>query len=59
VDKVRLEKGMSLKTLSDKSGVSKSHIQKIEARETSPSLEVMCKLAKALGVPVRDLFSYE
>lgn len=54
---VRSVKNMSIRELSKRSGVAKSHIQNIEAGAVSPSIDVMCKLAKALGVPVCELFS--
>lgn len=57
LDIVRAEKNMSIRALSEKSGVAKSHIQRIEAGETNPTIETMCKLAKALDVSVNELFS--
>lgn len=54
---VRNSKGMSIRELSKLSGVAKSHIEKIEAGTTSPSVDIMCKLARALDVPVYSLFS--
>jgi len=59
VDRVRVERQMSIRELAKQSHVAKSFIQKIEAGEANPSLEVMCRLAKALKVPVTDLFQYD
>lgn len=59
VAKVRSQRNMSIRTLAEKSGVAKSHIQKIEAGEASPSLEVMCKLAEALNCEITELFKYK
>ena len=56
---IRDRKDMSIRTLAEKSGVAKSHIEKIEAEETNPTIGVMCKLAKALNVPIWELFSCE
>ena len=56
---VRKEKNMSIRELSEKSGVSKNYIQKIEAGIVNPTVIVMCKLAKALETPVYDLFGCE
>ncbi|MEG1564963.1 MAG: helix-turn-helix transcriptional regulator [Bacteroides sp.] len=53
----RTEKAMSIRTLSAISGVAKSHIERIEAGETNPTISVMCKLAKALDISVGELFS--
>lgn len=59
VAKVRLQRNMSIRALAEKSGVAKSHIQKIEAGEANPSLEVMCKLAEALNCDLCELFKYK
>lgn len=59
VDKVRIEKGVSIRELAARAKISKSHVQRIEAGETIPTLEVMCRIARALDVPITDLFSYE
>lgn len=59
VDKVRIEKGVSIRELAARAKISKSHVQRIEAGETVPTLEVMCRIAWALDVPITELFSYE
>ena len=48
---------MSIRQLSEKSGVARSHIEKIESERVNPSLSIMCQLAKALEVSIFDLFS--
>ena len=53
---MRIEKGMTLKKLSERSGVSTSHISDIENNYKMPSLIVVVKLAKALDVGVADLY---
>lgn len=53
---IRQEKGMTLKKLSERSGVSTSHISDIENNFKMPSLIVVVKLAKALDVGVTDLY---
>lgn len=53
----RVKKGWSTAELAKRSGVAASHINGIENKTKSPTVDVMCKLAKALGVPVCDLFS--
>lgn len=50
---------MSIRMLAEKSGVAKSYIEKIEANEANPTVEILCKLAKALDVPVCSLFDCE
>lgn len=59
VEKVRLEKGLSLNELSKRSGVAVSHIHGIESGEKIPTITVLCKLARALKVPCSDLYSCE
>ena len=54
--KIRDEKGMSLTKLSEKSGISTSHINDIEKSYKMPSLFVMVKLAKALDVNITELY---
>ena len=53
---IRQEKGMTLTKLSERSGVSTSHISDIENNYKMPSLIVMVKLAKALDVGITDLY---
>ena len=59
VDKIRIQKGLSIRQLAERAGISKSHVQRIEGGESSPTLEVMCRIAKALDVPIMDLFDFE
>lgn len=53
---VRQDKGVTLTKLSEKSGVSTSHISDIEKNFKMPSLIVMVKLAKALDVSITELY---
>ena len=50
---------LSLRGLGERSGVSYVTIAKIEAGTMSPTVSTLEKLAAALGVNVRDLFSEE
>jgi len=52
---LREKKGMSLRELADKAGVTFATINRIELGKTSPRFETLEKLAKALGVSSRDL----
>lgn len=48
---------MSYEQLSQKSGVARSYIQRIESDDNvNPSARVLCNLAKALDVKVEMLF---
>lgn len=57
LEKVRLEKGLTLTDLSKKSGVAVSHIHNIENGNKNPTIPVMCKIARALNVDCSKLFS--
>lgn len=53
---VRLEKGMTLETLSQLSGISKGHLSKIERQERDPKISTLVLIADALKVNVNDLY---
>ena len=53
---VRQKKNMTLSKLSEKSGVSSTHINDIENNIKSPSLFVMVRLSKALDVEITELY---
>ena len=59
VGEVRYAKGMSLRELAERAHISKSYLQRIEAGEATPSLEVMVRIARALGVPLDELYLAE
>lgn len=56
---VRYEKGVSLSRLAQRACVTRSYLQRIEAGEAKPSLEVMVRLANALGSALEDLYQEE
>ncbi len=58
VAEARVRKGMTIRELARRSGVAKSHVQRIEAGGASPSLEVMCRLAQALECDLGELYRY-
>lgn len=49
---VRQNKSVTLNRLSEKSGISTTHINDIENNIKSPSLFIMARLAKALDVEI-------
>jgi transcriptional regulator with XRE-family HTH domain len=51
----RKRRGLSLRKLGARSGVSYVTVQRIEAGKMSPTLDTLEKLATALGLTVRDL----
>ncbi|AJC19568.1 helix-turn-helix domain-containing protein [Pandoraea pulmonicola] len=56
VRELRSERGYSLDTLAERSGVSRSSISLIERAQTSPTANVLDKLATALDVTLASLF---
>jgi transcriptional regulator with XRE-family HTH domain len=53
--RVRKDKGFTQKALVEKSGVAISQIRRYEADKTSPTLDVILRLVKALGVSIDEL----
>ena len=49
---------MTQEELANKAGVTPKYIQYIEATKRIPSLKSVNKIAKALGVKVKDLFTF-
>jgi transcriptional regulator with XRE-family HTH domain len=56
---LRAKKGLSLRELSDRSGLSFNAISKIERGENSPTVASLHKIASALEVHITDLFRQE
>ena len=52
----RLEIGLTVGQLADRTGISKGMLSKIENAQTSPSLSTLERLAGALDMPVTSLF---
>ena len=57
VRKLRSKKKLSQKTLADKIGISVSYVSMLERGQRSPPLDMLEKVAKALGVPPISLLS--
>jgi len=53
--RLRAERQLSLDRISEMTGVSKSMLGQIERSESSPSLDVLWKMAKGLGVSLTTL----
>ncbi|GAI38867.1 unnamed protein product, partial [marine sediment metagenome] len=54
----RVMSGLTLRQLSDKSGVSPSHLGRIERGERFPSAHILRKIAQPLGFQEEALFIY-
>ncbi len=55
VRKLRGKKKLSQKTLADKIGISVSYVSMLERGQRSPPLDMLEKVAKALGVTPNSL----
>ena len=53
--KLREAKDMSQATLAKKAGITREYVNKLEAGRYDPTVGVLQRLAKALGVPAMTL----
>jgi len=51
----RIEKKCSLLNLANDVGISHSHLYYIESKKVIPSIDVIVKITKALGISLKDL----
>lgn len=56
---IRMEKGWSLKNLSDRSGISAAAIHKIESNGITPTITTMMKISDALGKKISNFIEEE
>ncbi len=56
---LRLERGLTLEALAERTGVSRSMISLVERGESSPTAAVLARLAAGLGVTLASLFAGE
>ncbi|MET8573019.1 XRE family transcriptional regulator [Streptomyces sp. NPDC004783] len=57
VRQLRKERLMTLEVLAERAGVTKSYLSKIERGQSVPSIAISASLAKALAVPLDNLFA--
>ncbi|GAA2060825.1 XRE family transcriptional regulator [Streptomyces albiaxialis] len=57
VRQLRKERLMTLEALAGRAGVTKSYLSKVERGQSVPSIAVSASLAKALDVPLDNLFA--
>lgn len=55
LDKIMLSKNLTIRQVSNLTGVSKSSIQRIMNNEISPSADTLERLAKGLKIHISDL----
>lgn len=56
--KLRKGTGMTQQELAEKLHLSTKYIQFIETGQRKPSLKTIYKIARTLGIPVKDLFPF-
>lgn len=59
VRKLRLATNLSQEELAFKTGVHRTYLGSIERGERNPSLKNIAAIAKALNVPLAQLFSFD
>ena len=59
IKEVRNQNGITLRQLSELSGVSKSQISLIENGDSNPTLLVMCMIARGLQTDIGNLYRIE
>jgi transcriptional regulator with XRE-family HTH domain len=57
IRKIRCEKEMSVVELASQAGIARSYLFYLESHQKIPTLKTMHKLAKALGVTMKDFFT--
>ncbi len=57
IKRQRIRIGLTLPALATKSGVSSSHLSRIEKARRYPSVNVLRKIAKPLGLDEKELFN--
>lgn len=55
IRKKRMQLNLTQQQLADQSEITQAHISRIESGEYNPSSVTICKLAKALDIPVIKL----
>ena len=53
---IRKEKGLTQKHVADAVGIAESAYQRYEYESRSPSVHLACKIAKAVGVSVEEIW---
>ena len=53
---IREEKNITLRKLSEVTGISKSHLNYIERGEKEPSLSIIIRIAVALNIDEKELY---
>ncbi len=58
IQKLRKEKGYTQEEFAEKLNISRTHVGHIEQARKSPSLKLIEKIARVLGVKAKDIFTF-
>jgi transcriptional regulator with XRE-family HTH domain len=58
VKRLRARRGMTQEQLAERAGISRTYLARLETARHDPTLSVLEKLAKALGVKVAELLEF-
>ena len=56
IQQYRINKGLTLQELADKSGLTKGYLSKIEKAKKAPPVSTLINLAKALNITISEVF---
>ena len=55
---IRLQKGLTQLALAEKASINVNYYSKVERAELKPSVDILEKIVKALGVKSSDIFPF-
>ena len=56
IKKYRLAQGFTQETLAEKIGIHPTYVGKLEGGKNNPSVKMLFKITRALGITLSDLF---
>lgn len=59
IQKLRMQRNLTLNVLSERSGVSKAMLSQIESNKVNPTVATVWKIARGLGLELQDLLNVE
>ncbi len=57
--KYRLDCGMTQEILAEKVGIHPTYVGKLESGKNNPSVKLLFKVSRALGVKLSDIFDFD
>lgn len=59
ITELRLKQGLSQENLAFQSGINRTYMGEIERGEKSPTIVTIAKIAKGLGISIKQVMDYE